>query len=125
MRGAHEGGSMKAWRVRDEAGEVGCCTVVFAETRGKAHALAMNTDCCEDAEWNDVSVKRLSAMDKMYKGRNEMDWFNAEDRIALVKECGWVCSDEWVDYERDCPNCPAEEWCDAYCDYKSESERIW
>lgn len=82
---------MKAWKVEDKASYEGYCTVVFAETRGKAHALAMRTGCCDGAEWNDVRVTRLPAMDKMYKpGKREMDWYDDEDRIALV-ECGWFC----------------------------------
>ena len=110
--------SMKAWRVEDEASYKGGCTVVFAETRGKAHALALNTDCCEDAEWNDVRVTRIPAMDKHYRGKWEMDWYNTEDRIALVKECGWFCNGEYLDRERDCPECPAAEWCGDYQDWK-------
>lgn len=112
---------MKAWRVSDEAAYEDGCTVVFAETRGKAHALALNTDCCEDAEWNDVRVTRLPAMDKMYKGRKEMDWCNAEDRIALVKECGWSCSYETLDRD-ECSYCPAAEFCDSYQDWKADME---
>jgi len=113
---------MKAWRVRDEAAEIQYCTVVFAESRGKAHALAMNSDCCENAEWNDISVRRLPAMDKMYKGRKEMDWCNAEDRIALVRECGWSCAYDFIERDR-CPDCPAAEWCDDYQDWLAEDEK--
>lgn len=115
---------MKAWRVEDEASYEGGCTVVFAETRGKAHALALNTDCCEDAEWNDVRVTRIPAMDKHYRGRWEMDWCNSEDRIALVKECGWFCNGEYLDPKRDCPDCPAAEWCGKYQDWKDDEGRI-
>lgn len=114
---------MKAWCIRDEVAYEAGCTVVFAETRGKAHALALNTDCCEDAEWNDVRVTRLPAMDCMYKpGKVEMDWYNAEDRIALVKECGWHCIDEYYDSD-DCKKCPAAEWCDYYQDWLAENEK--
>ena len=115
---------MKAWKVCDIRSEIGGCTVVFAETRSRAHALAMGTDCCEDAEWNDVRVKRIPAMDKMFKpGKCEMDWSDPDDRIALVKECGWFCCHEWLDRERDCPVCPAAEWCEDYQDWKEDSDR--
>ena len=114
---------MKAWRVSDEAAYENGCIVVFAETRGKAHALAMHTDFCEYAEWNDIRVTRLSAMDYMYKpGKVEMDWYNAEDRIALVKECGWSCLPDWLDMANDCPACPAAEHCDYYQDWKTDME---
>ena len=112
---------MKAWRVSDEMSDYGGCTVVFAETRGKAHALALNTDCCEDSEWCDVRVTRIPEMDKMWKpGKNEMDWCDTEDRIALVKECGWYCNHEYLDRDMDCPVCPAAEWCDDYKDWKED-----
>ena len=37
---------MKAWLVREKDGF--SCAVVFAETRGKARALARLTSACED-----------------------------------------------------------------------------
>ena len=112
--------SPKAWRIEDEASYIGGCTVVFAETRGKAHALAQKTDCCEYAEWNDIRVTRITEMDKHYRGKWEMDWSEPEDRIALVKECGWSCNAEYLDRECDCPVCPAAEWCDDYQDWKQD-----
>ena len=110
---------MKAWTVSDDASYERGCTVVFAETRGKAHELALHTDCCEDAEWNDIRVRRNPAMDKMYRGRTEMDWYEPEDRIALVKECGWYCID--VDREY-CEECPAAQWCEDYQDWKEDQK---
>lgn len=53
---------MKAWFVRDEQAYTDFATIVFAETRGKAHSIAMHTDACEDAEWNDVSVRRVERL---------------------------------------------------------------
>jgi len=114
---------MKAWRVEDVRSCEGGVTVVFAESRGKAHALAMNTEICEDADWNDVYVRRLPVMDKMYKpGKVEMDWNCPEDRIALVKECGWYCNNDYVDRETDCAACPAADYCDNYQDWKEDPD---
>ena len=42
---------MKAWLVREK--DEFCAEVVFAETRGKARALAKRADCCEDAKFTD------------------------------------------------------------------------
>lgn len=109
---------MKAWRVEDTKSYEGGCTVVFAETRGKARYLAQGTDCCVNAEWCDIRVTRIPEMDKMWEpGKKEMDWYKAEDRIALVKECGWFCNHEYLDREKDCPNCLASEWCEDYQDW--------
>ena len=105
---------MKAWLVREK--DEFCATIVFAETRGKARALAMHTETCEDAEFVNIEVSRKPQMDKYYKeGKREMDWFNSKDRIALVKDCGFVCDRDYWERE-DCDTCPAKEYCDQYAD---------
>ena len=48
---------MKAWLVREK--DEFCAEVVFAETRGKARSLALSTDCCEDANFTDIEVRRM------------------------------------------------------------------
>lgn len=107
---------MKAWLVRDK--DAYLATVVFAETRGKARAIAIHTDACEDCDFCDIEVHRLPKADKYYKdGKMEMDWFNRQDRIALVKECGFVCED--IDLTI-CADCPAKQYCDGYKDYAEE-----
>jgi hypothetical protein len=103
---------MKAWLAKDTNE---CrATVVFAETRGKARALAMCTDACEDVDFVDIEVCRKPQMDKYYtEGKMEMDWNNSKDRIALVKDCDFVCDYEYWERE-DCDTCPAKEYCDRY-----------
>ncbi len=106
---------MKAWLVREK--DEFPATVVFAETRGKARALAMHTEVCEDVRFCDIEVRRKPQMDKYYTdGKKEMDWFVSEDRIALVKDCGFECCEDYIDRE-DCEECPAKEYCDNYQDY--------
>ena len=106
---------MKAWLVR-EKGEF-AAEVVFAETRGKARALAQHTDCCEDLRFTDIEVYRKPQADKYYKeGKWHLDWCDPQDRIVLVKECGFVCTWEVFDIE-ECPYCSAKEYCDQYKDY--------
>lgn len=108
---------MKAWLAK-EKGEI-CATVVFAETRGKARALALYTDCCEGADFCDIEVNRKPQMDKYYTpGKTEMDWDVAEDRIALVKDCDFVCERDYWEWE-DCKTCPANQ----YCDRAEEAEK--
>lgn len=99
---------MKAWIVNEKY--EAASAVVFAETRGKAKSAALNTDCCEDANFCDIEVSRAPEMDKYYaEGKTEMDWLDPKDRIALVKECGFHCEDPIA--ER-CEFCPAKEFCD-------------
>ena len=103
---------MKAYIVNDEKSECDFSTVVFAETAGRARAIAIHTNACEDAEFTDISARRIPALDKYYRGQIEMDWCDAEDRIALVKEAGFHCSYE-IDSPQ-CDDCPARKWCDRY-----------
>ena len=111
---------MKAWMVREK--DEYCATVVFAETRGKAMALAQHTETCEDADFCDIDVYRRPALDKYYvDGKKEMDWFNFKDRIALVKDGGFSCDPVYWEPE-DCDNCPAREYCDRYQDRIQERE---
>ena len=101
---------MKAWLVRQK--DEFCATVVFAETRGKARALALRTDACEGADWLDIDVHRSPNLDKYYvEGKREMDWFNKNDRIALVKDGGFVCDPDYWEME-DCDACSAKDYCD-------------
>ena len=91
-------------------------TVVFAETRGKARSIALDTETCEDADFCDIEVKRYAKADVLYKdGKEEIDWYNDEDRIFLVKECGWGCGDFIV--IEFCEHCPAKEYCGQYNEY--------
>lgn len=104
---------MKAWiiTVKDEP----YTSVVFAETRGKARYIALNTEAFEDCEFIDIEVRRVPHMDKYYtEGRTEMDWENPKDRYALVNECGFSC--EYVEWFY-CDTCSAKEICDTYQDH--------
>lgn len=83
---------MKAWEVRND--DIEFCEVVFAETRGKARSIALQTDTFSECDFCDLRVYRLRNIDKYYKdGKTRMDWDNQKDRLALVKECGFSCSD--------------------------------
>ena len=107
---------MKAWlvRVKDQY----CATVVFAETRGKAKSIALHTDCCEDADFCDIEIRRLPHIDKYYKeGKIELDWLDQKDRVILFDECDFRC--EYVE-EYLCKDCPVKEHCEDYEYYKEE-----
>lgn len=102
-----EDSMMKAWFAKETVNFR--ATVVFAETRGKAKALALCTSSCEDANFCDIEVSRAPEMDKYYaEGKTEMDWSDPKDRIALVKECGFYCEDPIAEC---CKSCPAKEFC--------------
>ncbi len=103
-----EGLKIKAWKVEDLDRYEGGCTVVFAETRGKAKIVAQGTSACEDAEFTRIRCCRMPDADHLYHGEPEMDWYADDDRIFLVKEHGWYCLDGYTDV---CETCPAREWC--------------
>ena len=99
---------MKAWKVYTiyEDGSL----VIFAETSGKAKAYAMSDF---DEDYTNMRATRLSKLDKYYRGSSEMDWYNDDDRIAMVKEAGFHCEG----YE-ECTGCCAKE----ICEYRQEHE---
>ena len=92
-------------------------TIVFAESRDHAKALALRTDCCEDEEYINIRVNRFPQADCLYKGNYEIDWYDEDTRIALVRDFGWSCY-EAEDYE--CRACPAKNYCDTYKQYVEE-----
>ena len=109
---------MKAWLVREK--DEFCAEVVFSETRGKARSLALCTDCCENADFTDIEVHRMKSADKYYKeGKWHLDWEHPQDRIALVKDCGFVCDYDNFDL-KDCEECYAKQYCDRYKDHPAE-----
>lgn len=111
---------MKAWLVREK--DEFTAAVVFAETRGKAKALALHTEACEDSDFMSIEVRRAKKADKYYKpGKQELDWFNTEDRIALVKDCGFTCIPD-AHCAETCDVCPAKEFCDDYIEMEKESQ---
>ena len=109
---------MKAWLVR-ENGEFEAA-VVFAETRGQAKTMALHTDACENSDFMSIEVRRAKEADKYYKpGKRELDWFNTEDRIALVKDCGFTCISD-ARCADECAACTAKDFCDDYIEIDSE-----
>lgn len=90
-------------------------TIVFAENRGQAKALAMRTDCLEDEEYINIRVTRFPQADRLYKGNYEVDWYDAETRITLVRDFGWSCYE--AEYP-ECEKCPAREYCDTWKEYE-------
>lgn len=113
---------MKAWYCRNRDGQTDYSTIVFAESRGKAKAIAQYTDACEDTPFTEIECVRAKTMDKYYRGLSEMDWYNSQDRIALVKDAGFRCSYELSQIELECDDCPAKEWCERYEPPKEETE---
>ena len=104
---------MKAYVVQDKT-ECLFATVVFAETAGKARALAQSTDACEDVPFTDISVRRIPVLDRFYRGRSEMNWYNPDDRMAMVRYGDFECSREVDTTLEKCNECPATEWCGRY-----------
>lgn len=105
---------MKAYKAWDENNCEGYSTVVFAENASKAKAIAFHSEACEDADYINIRIHRFPEMDKHYRGISEVDWYNTEDRRALVA-LGWYClePESW-----ECESCPAKD----ICEYRAEDE---
>lgn len=109
---------IKAYRCREDY--EGYSTIIFAETAGKARYIAMQSGSLgEDNEFKDIFVRRIPALDGYYKGKNEMDWFDPNDRLAMVREAGYQCDDDGFDPE-DCERCSAQKYCAKWEEYEEE-----
>ena len=92
--------------------------VVFAESAGKARYIAIcSYELGDDLRFQDVRVYRAPSLDKCYRGLNMMNWNDPQDRIAMVRDAGFQCS------EADpvsCEICAARAYCDTYKDRMEE-----
>ena len=110
---------MKAYKVWDSADQDGCSTIVFAENSQEAKKLATSTDVCEYANYIDIRAKRVKEADKLYKGEWEINWYDNETRLALVKDFGWSCYDPSFE----CNVCVAKKWCSHWAEEEQEGGR--
>ena len=110
-QGLHDKNTMKAYKITDLKGYCEYATIVFAESRGKAKAIAITTDSFNDYDYTEISARRVPTLDKYYRGECEMDWYDSGDRIAMVKDAGFSCAPDCWEPE-DCDKCPARQWCD-------------
>lgn len=100
---------LKAYKAWDTESSDNASTVVFAKNRQQAKKIAFDSDALEYADFISVRVHRFPEMDKHYRGKSEIDWYNDQDRSALVA-LGWECTEP--DYY-ECKRCPAREGCGA------------
>ena len=108
---------VKAYFVYERNGDR-TAAIIFAETSGKAKALARYTDEFEDSEFTDIRVLRKPEIDSYYRGEWYMDWDNPNDRIVMVRYAGFTCGD-YAEYS-ECCKCLAHEWCTEY-----EAQKKW
>lgn len=98
----------KAYYAHEKDGD--CATIVFADTPSQAKRIAQTCDCCEDAEYINLRVRRIPEADKLYRGDSEIDWYDKEIRTVLVRDFGWRC---W-EPSFECEECPIKEACDWF-----------
>lgn len=104
---------MKAYIVHDKDYYNEYTTVVFAIKPSEAKSLALRTDAFEDYMYTDIRVRRVPTLDSEYRGRWEMDWYDKEDRFALVKKLGMYC-DYGARAMGECEDCIAKDICTEY-----------
>lgn len=106
---------MKAYTAHDAHGCGSGYTIVFAENAGRAKALATCSRSLEGADFIDIRVRREPKADKLYKGKPEINWWDDETRLVLVRDLGWQCEEA----SEACTECVAREFCgewEAYLD---------
>lgn len=114
---------MKAWIVSDRKGYSDFDIIVFAETRGKAIALAIGTDEFPKYDWSftELYARREQVLDGAYRGSWRMEWDNDSDRLAMVKLCGFYCNEDAFDPD-DCKTCSGKDYCSRYEEYLEEEK---
>lgn len=98
---------MKAYLAWDNMDIDRVQTIVFAENEKDAKKIAFRSNVFEYADYIQVRVNRYPKADNLYKGRPEIDWYDDETRLYLVKCCFWQCLD--TSYE--CDTCVAKKYC--------------
>ena len=102
---------MKAFIISNRFIYIDTSIVVFAETRGKALAYGAKHPDLRDYGFTGLKAIRCKALDPFYKGYAEMDWFNDEDRVAMVRYANFMCPDGFSRKVLGCDECAAYEWC--------------
>ena len=110
---------IKAYTVTEN--DSGVYFLVYAASASKARYIAYGfcDDVFDGAYYNFkdfldcTTVRREKDMDGFYRGKDILDWYDSEDRIALVKTLGWHCFDYGCNAEDyGCRNCAALQYCD-------------
>ncbi len=85
--------------------------IVFAKSREQARNIALLLSGQFDhSRYIDLRAYRKPQMDKYYKrGKEIMDFNDPKDRLALVKDAGFYCSE--YNRESDCAKCNAKKYC--------------
>lgn len=91
-------------------------TVIFAETASKAKTEALSSRDFTECIYTELRARRCPELDAYYKGKSEINWYDKEGRIALVKYAGLQCSPDVSDFEVGCEECAANEWCGRWQD---------
>ena len=117
---------IKAWHVSDRKGYSDYAVIVFAETRGKAIAIALETDEFQSRDWDftELYALRKPALDGAYRGNRRMEWHNDADRLAMVRLCGYYCDDDFFDPD-ECEKCSGKDYCSRYEEYLEEEKEYY
>lgn len=74
--------------------------IVFAENAGKARSRAYGLDGLQDAEFIDISVKRVKAFDKFFDGKCPHLNFSDVEVQRVMRSHGW-----WIEENRSSCDC--------------------
>ena len=114
---------MKAYHVTDRKGYSDYSVIVFAENRGKAISSALGTDEFPQYDWEftDLTARRVPALDKAYHGCWRMEWYDDDDRLAMIKDAGFYCDEDSFD-PRECEECIGKDYCSRYEEFLEEEQ---
>ena len=55
----------------------------------------------------DAVTRHMIELEHLYKGKSEIDWYDDETRLLLVRDFGWAC----VEPSWECDGCKCRKYC--------------
>ena len=115
--------AIKAYNVSDKNGD-GYNYIIYAETRGKAAAIALHgtEGAFDNYLFTDLRVLREPTLDAHYYGKTVLDWMDMGDRELMVRYANFCCDYEYDPSDEECAECGGKHWCRRYA-IKHKEER--
>lgn len=87
---------MKAYVAHDRNCDCPYSMVIYADSPGKARAIAAMSEEFEDFAFTHILVKRCADLDEFYHGTEILDWYNPYDRLLMVKYAIFRARMKWI-----------------------------
>ena len=66
----------------------------------------------------DAVTRHMIELEHLYKGKSEIDWYDDETRLLLVRDFGWAC----VEPSWECDGCKCRKYCSWHEEEGADNE---